>query len=153
MREVAQATSVPLSVDLENGYGAEPERAAAALLRVAEAGAVGGSIEDYDPDAGIYPLAHASERIAAACEAAHALDFPFTVTARAENLIRDRPDLDDTIARLLAYEQAGADVLFAPGLRDAAQIRAVCDATAKPVNVLAHPSSRCARSRTRARNA
>ena len=112
-------TALPLSVDLENGYGAEPERAARRSSRVAEAGAVGGSIEDWDPRRGIYPLAHAVERVAAACEAAHALDFPFTVTARAENLIRGNPDLDDTIARLLAYEQAGADVLFAPGLRDA----------------------------------
>ena len=107
VREVTQATALPLSVDLENGYGAEPERAASALLRVAEAGAVGGSIEDWDPETGS-TSAQASERIAAACEAAHALDFPFTVTARAENLIRGNPDLDDTIARLLAYEQAGA---------------------------------------------
>ncbi len=138
VREVTQATALPLSVDLENGYGAEPGRAAWALLRAAEAGAVGGSIEDWDPKTGIYPLAQAVERIEAACTAAHALDFPFTVTARAENLIRGNPDLDDTIARLLAYEQAGADVLFAPGLRDGAQIRAVCEATSKPVNVLAH---------------
>ena len=138
VREVAEATALPLSVDLENGYDAEPEGAASALVRAAEAGAVGGSIEDWDPQTGIYPLAHAVERVAAACEAAHRLDFPFTVTARAENLIRGNPDLDDTIARLLAYEQAGADVLFAPGLRDGAQIRSVCEPTSKPVNVLAH---------------
>ncbi len=129
---------MPLSVDLENGYDADPDRAASTLVRAAEVGAVGGSIEDWDPQIGIYPLAHAVERVSAACEAAHRLDFPFTVTARAENLIRGNPDLDDTIARLLAYERAGADVLFAPGLRDGAQIRAVCDATSKPVNVLAH---------------
>jgi 2-methylisocitrate lyase-like PEP mutase family enzyme len=139
VREVTQATALPLSVDLENGYGAVPEQAAAALVGAAGAGAVGGSIEDWDPETGIYPLAQAAERVAAACEAAHRLEFPFTVTARAENLIRGNPDLDDTIARLLAYEEAGADVLFAPGLRDADQIRAVCAATSKPVNVLAHP--------------
>jgi 2-methylisocitrate lyase-like PEP mutase family enzyme len=139
VREVTQATALPLSVDLENGYGAAPEQAAAALVGAAGAGAVGGSIEDWDPETGIYPLAQAAERVAAACEAAHRLEFPFTVTARAENLIRGNPDLDDTIARLLAYEEAGADVLFAPGLRDADQIRAVCAATSKPVNVLAHP--------------
>ena len=138
VREVTQATALPLSVDLENGYGAAPEQAASALVGAAEAGAVGGSIEDWDPETGIYPLAQAAERVAAACEAAHRLDFPFTVTARAENLIRGNPDLDDTIARLLAYERAGADVLFAPGLRDADQIRTVCAATSKPVNVLAH---------------
>ena len=139
VREVTRATALPLSVDLENGYGAAPEQAASALVGAAEAGAVGGSIEDWDPETGIYPLTQAAERIAAACEAAHRLDFPFTVTARAENLIRGNPDLDDTIARLLAYERAGADVLFAPGLRDADQIRTVCAATSKPVNVLAHP--------------
>ena len=139
VREVTQATSLPLSVDLENGYGAKPEQAATALTRAAEAGAVGGSIEDWDPDTGVYPPAQAAERVEAACEAAHALDFPFTVTARAENLIRGNPDLDDTIARLRAYERAGADVLFAPGLRDGDAIRAVCGALSKPVNVLAHP--------------
>jgi 2-methylisocitrate lyase-like PEP mutase family enzyme len=138
VREVTQATALPLSVDLENGYGVEPERAASALVRAAEAGAVGGSIEDWDRETGIYPRAWAVERIAAACEAAHALGFPFIVTARAENLIRGNPDLDDTIARLVAYEQAGADVLFAPGLRDGDQIRTVCAAVSKPVNVLAH---------------
>jgi 2-methylisocitrate lyase-like PEP mutase family enzyme len=139
VREVTKATALPLSVDLENGYGAAPEQAASALVGAAEAGAVGGSIEDWDPETGIYPLAQAAERVEAACEAAHRLDFPFTVTARAENLIRGIPDLDDTIARLLVYERAGADVLFAPGLRDADQIRTVCEATSKPVNVLAHP--------------
>jgi len=138
VREVTQATALPLSVDLENGYGAAPEQAAAAIVGAAEAGAVGGSIEDWDPDTGIYPLAQAVERVQAACEAAHALDFPFTVTARAENLIRGISNLDDTIERLLAFEQAGADVLFAPGLRTPDEIRTVCAATSKPVNVLAH---------------
>ena len=135
---LAQATSVPISVDLENGYGPSPEEAATAIMRVAEAGAVGGSIEDFDPDAGLYELAHAAERVHAACGAARRLAFPFLITARAENHIRGVDDLDDTIARLQAYERAGADVLYAPGLRTAAEIRLVCEATAKPVNVLAH---------------
>ncbi len=134
-----QATDLPVSVDLENGYGPDPMNAAEAITRVARAGAVGGSIEDWDPSGHIYERNHAAERIAAAAEAAHALPFPFILTARAENLIRDNPDLDDTIARLQAYEEAGADVLYAPGLRSAADIRAVCEAVAKPVNILAMP--------------
>ena len=128
-----------MSVDLENGFGPAPEDAAHAVTRAAEAGAVGGSIEDWDPDDGIYELGHATERIAAAAEAADALGFPFTLTARAENHIRGNPDLDDTIARLQAYEAAGADVLYAPGLRNVDEIRTVCEATSKPVNVLALP--------------
>ena len=133
------ATDLPLSVDMENGFGAAPEDAVAALRRIAAAGAVGGSVEDFDAEAGIYELAHATERVAAAAEAAAGLGFPFTFTARAENHIRGNPDLDDTIARLRAYEEAGADVLYAPGLRDGAEIRAVCEAVGRPVNVLAHP--------------
>jgi len=136
---LAQSTDLPISVDLENGYGADPADAARAIRRVAEAGAVGGSIEDYDPDTGLYEQAHAVERVAAAVEAARALDVPFMLTARAENHIRDNPDLDDTIARLRAFEDAGADVLYAPGLRTVDDIRAVCDAVSKPVNVLAVP--------------
>ena len=135
---LSETSGLPLSVDLENGYGPDPADAANAIARVAEAGAVGGSIEDYDPDGGLYERAHAAERVAAAAEAAHALPFPFMLTGRAENHIRGNPDLDDTIARLRAYEDAGADVLFAPGLRNADEIRAVCDAVGKPVNVLAH---------------
>jgi 2-methylisocitrate lyase-like PEP mutase family enzyme len=135
-----RATDLPVSVDLENGYGPDPEDAARAISRVAEAGAVGGSIEDYDPKGRLYELDHAVERVQAAAEAARALDFPFTFTARAENHIRDNPDLDDTIARLQAFERAGADVLYAPGLRTADEIRAVCQAVSKPVNVLALPS-------------
>jgi 2-methylisocitrate lyase-like PEP mutase family enzyme len=138
-RLLDRATSLPVSIDLENGYGAAPEHAATAITRAAEAGAVGGSIEDYDPSGRIYEIAHAAERVAAACEAARLLDFPFLVTGRAENHIRGNPDLDDTIARLQAYEQAGADVLYAPGLRTAEEIRLVCEATNKPVNVLARP--------------
>jgi 2-methylisocitrate lyase-like PEP mutase family enzyme len=132
-----RATDLPVSVDLENGYGPEPDDAALAITRVAEAGAVGGSIEDYDPSGRIYDLDHATERVAAAVAAARKLGFPFTLTARAENHIRGNPDLDDTIARLQAFEAAGADVLYAPGLRTPADVRAVCDAVSKPVNVLA----------------
>ena len=134
-----RATSLPVSVDLENGYGPNPEDAATAIARAAAAGAVGGSIEDYDPSGALYPLEQAVERVAAAVEAARALDFDFTFTARAENHIRGNPDLDDTIARLQAYERAGADVLYAPGLRSGDEIKAVADAVSKPLNVLAHP--------------
>jgi 2-methylisocitrate lyase-like PEP mutase family enzyme len=137
---LARATELPVSVDLENGYGAAPEQAARAVTAAAGAGAVGGSIEDFDPDGALYDLGHAAERVAAAVEAAQALDFPFTLTARAENHIRGNPDLDDTIARLQAYELVGADVLYAPGLESAEQIRAVCEAVSKPVNVLARPA-------------
>jgi 2-methylisocitrate lyase-like PEP mutase family enzyme len=138
-RALDRATSLPVSVDLENGYGAAPEDAARAITLVAEAGAVGGSIEDYDPSGEIYAVHHAAERVAAAAEAALRMDFPFTLTARAENHIRGNPDLDDTVTRLRAYERAGADVLYAPGLRSVAEIRAVCQAVSKPVNVLATP--------------
>jgi 2-methylisocitrate lyase-like PEP mutase family enzyme len=136
---IDQATPLPLSVDLENGYGPDPEDAALAITRIAEAGAVGGSIEDYDPDGHIYELNHAVDRVAAAAEAARRLGFPFTLTARAENHIRDNPDLGDTVARLRAYEEAGANVLYAPGLRTSEEVRAVCGAVSKPVNVLAVP--------------
>jgi 2-methylisocitrate lyase-like PEP mutase family enzyme len=132
-------TELPISVDLENGYGPDAETAAHAIRRVAEVGAVGGSIEDYDPDGHIYDLDHATERVAAAAEAATELSFPFTLTARAENHIRGNPDLDDTITRLQAFEKAGADVLYAPGLSSPAHISAVCAAVSRPVNVLAHP--------------
>jgi 2-methylisocitrate lyase-like PEP mutase family enzyme len=132
------ATELPVSVDLENGYGPDPEDAARAVARVAEAGAVGGSIEDYDRDlARLYEPNAAAERVAAAVQAARSLGFPFTLTARAENHIRGNPDLDDTIARLQAFAGAGADVLYAPGLRTVEEIRAVCGAVSKPVNVLA----------------
>lgn len=136
-RALDQATGIPVSVDLENGYGAEPQSAALAIARVAAAGAVGASIEDYDPSGHIYDLDESVERVAAAAEAVRRLGFPFTLTARAENHIRGNPDLDDTIARLQAFETAGADVLYAPGVRTPAEIRAVCAAVAKPVNVLA----------------
>jgi 2-methylisocitrate lyase-like PEP mutase family enzyme len=133
-----RATPLPVSVDLENGYGPAPEDAARAITRAAEAGAVGGSIEDYDRDADeIYEQDRAVERVAAAAEAARALDFPFTFTARCENLLHGNTDLHAAIDRLKAYENAGADVLYAPGLHTADQIQAVCGAVSKPVNVLA----------------
>ena len=137
VRLLAGAVDLPISVDLENGFGSEPEHAAEAVARVAEAGAVGGSIEDWDPAGHLYELPHAVERVAAAVEAARGFGWPFTLTARAENHIRGNPDLDDTIARLQAFERAGADVLYAPGLESAPEIRAVCEAVSKPVNVLA----------------
>ncbi len=138
VRALDEATGLPVSVDLENGYGPDPEDAARAIARAGGAGAVGGSIEDFDPAGHLYDLEHATERIAAARAAAAELSFPFTLTARAENHIRGNPDLDDTIARLQAYERAGADVLYAPGLRSGDEIRAIADATSKPLNVLAH---------------
>jgi 2-methylisocitrate lyase-like PEP mutase family enzyme len=130
------ATNLPVSVDIENGYGAAPEDAARAVAAAAAAGAAGGSIEDFDPNGTIYDVGHATERVAAAAEAAG----EFVLTARAENHIRGNPELDDTIARLQAYERAGADVLYAPGLATPEEIRAVCDAVSKPVNVLARPN-------------
>jgi 2-methylisocitrate lyase-like PEP mutase family enzyme len=132
-----RAADLPVSVDLENGYGPDPESVVIALTRVAAAGAVGASIEDWDPGGHIYDLGHAVERVAAAAAAAHRLPFPFVLTARAENHIRGNPDLDDTIERLRAFEAAGADVLYAPGLRTTAEIRTLCAAVSKPVNVLA----------------
>ena len=131
------ASDLPVSVDLENGYGADPAGAARAITRVAACGAVGGSIEDYDPAGHIYPLDHAVARIAASVEAARGLDFPFTLTARAENHIRGNPDLEDTIRRLRAFEEAGADVLYAPGIETVDEVRAICESVSKPVNVLA----------------
>lgn len=133
------ATDLPISVDLENGYGDDPEDVALAITRAAEAGAVGGSIEDFNPGGHLYERDLATERISAAAEASRALAFPFTLTARAENHIRGNPHLNDTIGRLQAFEEAGADVLYAPGLRTAQEIHAVCEAVSKPVNVLALP--------------
>ena len=135
VRALDEATALPVSVDLESGYG-DP---ALAVTRAAEAGAVGGSIEDWDAAEGIYDLDTAVERVAAAVRACERLGFPFTLTARAENHVRGKPDLGDTIARLQAYEAAGADVLYAPGLRSGEEIAAVCAAVGRPVNVLAHP--------------
>jgi 2-methylisocitrate lyase-like PEP mutase family enzyme len=130
---LTDATDLPVSVDLEDGHGDAP----GAIRRMAEAGAVGGSIEDWERSGSMLAPEAAAERVAAAAEAAHSLGFPFVLTARAENHIRGNADLDDTIARLQAYEAAGADVLYAPGLRTAEEIRTVCRAVSLPVNVLA----------------
>ncbi|HEV7277887.1 MAG TPA: isocitrate lyase/phosphoenolpyruvate mutase family protein [Devosiaceae bacterium] len=136
---IAAATELPVSADLENGYGDRPEDAAECIRLAAAAGVVGGSIEDATgrPDAPIYDFALAVERVAAAAEAAHALPFPFSFVARAENYLHGVRDLDDTIRRLQAFEKAGADVLFAPGLPDLEAIRTVCASVDKPVNVVA----------------
>ena len=138
-RAIVSATELPVSADLENGFGDAPSDAAKTILMAAEAGLVGGSIEDFsgNADAPLYPLSQAVERVAAAVEAARSLPFPFTLTARSENYLRGNPDLDDTIARLQAFDKAGADVLFAPGLPDLAAVRAVCSAVGKPVNFMA----------------
>jgi 2-methylisocitrate lyase-like PEP mutase family enzyme len=137
-RVIADATSLPVNVDLENCGADEPAPAAEAIRRASEAGAVGGSIEDAtgDPRRPIYDFALAVERVHAAAEVAHALPVPFLLTARAENYVAGRIDLDDTIRRLQAFEAAGADVLYAPGLKDLATIRTVVASVGKPVNVV-----------------
>ncbi len=135
-RVLTAVTDIPVSADLENGYGDEPERAARAITLAAEAGVVGGSIEDYSGSE-IYGLDLAVERVRAAVKAARALDFPFTLTARAENHIRGRDDLEDTIRRLQAYAEAGADVVYAPGLASLEDVRAVAHSVDRPLNVLA----------------
>jgi 2-methylisocitrate lyase-like PEP mutase family enzyme len=137
-RAIAAATDLPVSADLEKGFGDAPQAVADTIRMAADAGVVGGSIEDFTGDQAqpIYDSALAVERVAAAVQAARTLPFPFTVTARAENFLRGNPDLADTIARLQAYENAGADVLFAPGLPDLTAVRAVCAAVSKPVNFM-----------------
>lgn len=138
-RAIVEATPLPVAADLENGYGDSPEACAETLRLAAEAGLVGGSIEDASgwPEAPIYDAGLALERIQAAVEAARALPFPFTLAARAENFLHGRPDLDDTLRRLVAYAEAGADVLYAPGLTTREQIAEVVAAVApKPVNIL-----------------
>lgn len=138
LREVCAATSLPVSADLQNGFGDRPEDAAQCIRLAAGAGVVGGSIEDCrgPVDDPIYDLGLARERVQAAAEAARSLPFKFTLTARAENHLWGRGDLDDTIRRLVAYEEAGADVLFAPGLKTPQEIRTVLSAVRKPVNVI-----------------
>ncbi len=140
-KTIVDATDLPVAADLENGYGDAPESAAETIRLAALVGLVGASIEDAtgDPRNPIYDLAHAVERVTAAAEAAHALPFPFMFVARAENFLHGKPDLDDTIRRLQAFEAAGADVLYAPGLATAEQIRTVCSSVSKPVNVLMAP--------------
>jgi 2-methylisocitrate lyase-like PEP mutase family enzyme len=135
-RSIVEATDLPVSADLEDGFGAAPETVAETIRLAAALGLAGCSIEDAPGNARAHDLALATERIAAAVEVVRGLPFPFTLTARAENYLREVNDLDDTIRRLQAYERAGADVLFAPGLPDLAAVRAVCAAVAKPVNAI-----------------
>jgi len=137
-KSIVESTNLPVAADLENGYGHAPEDAAETIRLAAGVGLVGGSIEDATGDESkpIYEFEHAVERIAAAAEAAKALPFPFMLVARAENYLHGRPDLDDTIRRLQAFERAGAAVLYAPGLTRPEDIRTVCVSVTKPVNVL-----------------
>jgi 2-methylisocitrate lyase-like PEP mutase family enzyme len=138
-RAIVEATDLPVSADLEKCFGDAPAVVAETIRLAAGTGLVGGSVEDATGDKAkpLYDFAHAVERVAAAAEAARALPVPFTLTARAENFLRGKPDLDDTILRLQAFERAGADVLFAPGLPDLASVRAVCAALGKPFNFMA----------------
>jgi 2-methylisocitrate lyase-like PEP mutase family enzyme len=135
---IASATSLPVSADLENGFGDAPEIVAETIWMAAAAGAVGGSIEDMSRQPGhpIYAREHAVERVRAAAEAVRALPFPFTLTARAENYLAGRPDLGDTIERLQAYQMAGADVLYAPGPTSKDDIAAIVSSVDRPVNVV-----------------
>lgn len=140
-RALCAATDLPVSADLEKCFADNPEAAGDTIRLAAEAGVVGGSIEDFSGDSHkpIYDFDLAVERVQAAVEAARSLDFPFTLTARAENLLRGRRDLDDTIRRLQAFEDAGADVLYAPALTTLEEVRTVVSSVSKPVNVLAPP--------------
>lgn len=135
---ICDATSLPVSADLEKGFGDSPSVMSKAIKLAAVVGLVGGSIEDAtgNPDEPIFALSLATERVAAAVEAARALPFPFTLTARAENFLHGRNDLDDTIRRLQAFEKAGADVLFAPALPTLDAVRTVCASLSKPVNFM-----------------
>jgi 2-methylisocitrate lyase-like PEP mutase family enzyme len=137
-RAIVAATDLPVSADLEKGFGDAPAAAAETIRMAAAVGLVGGSIEDAtgEKDKPLYDVTQAAERVAAAVEAARMLPFPFTLTARSENFLRGNPNLDDTIKRLQAYERAGADVLFAPGLPDLAAVRTVCSAVSKPFNFM-----------------
>jgi len=137
-RDIAAASDLPVNVDLENGFAHAPEAAAEAIRMAAEAGAAGGSIEDYSGDgtSPIYDFDLAVARVRAAAAAARSLPVPFMLTARAENLLHGRQDMADTIRRLQAYEAAGADVLYAPGLRNLKEVREVVQAVKRPVNVV-----------------
>lgn len=138
-RLIVEATDVPVSADLGKGFGDAPEVVAETIRVAAATGLVGCTIEDAtgNPDTPLYSFQAAVERIAAAAEAAHALSFPFVLTARAHNFLYANPNLDETINRLQAFERAGADVLFAPGLPDLAAVREVCAAVSKPINFMA----------------
>jgi len=135
---IVRATELPVSADLESGFGAEPAVVMETIRLASEVGLVGGSIEDAtrDPERPIFDFELAVERVAAAVEAARSLAVPFVLTARSENFLCGRPDLDDTIRRLQAFERVGAEVLFAPGLPDLQAVRAVCAAVTKPVNFM-----------------
>ncbi|MFC3613216.1 oxaloacetate decarboxylase [Lutimaribacter marinistellae] len=135
-RALSEATSIPITADLENGYAHDADGVAETIRHIAGTGVVGGSIEDWNGE-DIYDFNHAVERIEAAVEAARSLDFPFAVIGRCENLLRKKNDMDDTIRRLKAYEAAGVDVLFAPGLRTAEEVRTVVDEISKPLSVVA----------------
>lgn len=137
-QSIVEATHLPVSADLENGFGDSPEEVSKTIRMAAEVGLVGGSIEDAtgNPQAPIYEFNHALERVIAGIEAARSLSLPFVFVARAENFSAGILDLDDTIRRLIAFEQAGADVLFAPGLPNLNAIQLVCEALQKPVNVV-----------------
>jgi 2-methylisocitrate lyase-like PEP mutase family enzyme len=137
-RVICEACDLPVSADLEKGFGDSPDIVAETIRLAAEAGLVGCSIEDAsgNPDAPIFEFGHSVERIAAAVSAARAMPFPFTLTGRTENFLRGRADLDDTIKRLKAYEAAGAEALMAPGLPDLDAVRAVCAALGKPFNFM-----------------
>lgn len=137
-QSIVEATNLPVSADLENGFGDSPEEVSETIRMAAAIGLVGGSIEDAtgNPQAPIYAFNHALERVIAGVEAARSLSLPFVFVARAENFSAGVHDLDDTIRRLIAFEQAGADVLFAPGLPDLNAIQRVCEALQKPVNVV-----------------
>jgi 2-methylisocitrate lyase-like PEP mutase family enzyme len=137
---IVAATDVPVSADLENGFAEQPDDVAETIALAIDAGLAGCSIED-SPGKGLYPFELAVARVKAAAERAHAGDVHLVLTARAENHIRGNPDLDDTISRLQAYQAAGADVLFAPGLADLEDIRRVVDSVELPVNVLARPNA------------
>ncbi|TPK80678.1 oxaloacetate decarboxylase [Mesorhizobium sp. B2-4-18] len=140
-REVTGATDLPVSADLEKGKGDSAEQAAETIFAAEAAGLAGCSIEDHtgDPEKPIYEFSHAVERVAAAVEAARALKRDFVFTARAENFLWGKSDLDDTIKRLQAFEKAGADVLYAPGIGDVEMVRTLCSSVGKPVNVMARP--------------
>jgi 2-methylisocitrate lyase-like PEP mutase family enzyme len=137
-RMIVEATDLPVSADLEKGFGDAPEAAAETIRQAAGVGLVGGSIEDAtgDKDKPLYDVEPATQRVAAAVKAARSLPFPFALTARAEGFLRGRPDLDDVIRRLQAFEAAGADVLMAPGLPDLAAVKKVCGALSKPFNFM-----------------
>lgn len=138
VRQVAGAVDVPVSADMEKGFGDSPKDVAEMIRLAAQTGLAGGSIEDAtgNEDQPLFDFNHAVERIAAAVEAVRSLPTPFTLTARSENFLRGNPDLDDTIRRLQAFEKAGADVLFAPLLPDLAAVRTVCSSLSKPVNFM-----------------